>query len=140
MQRLADKMESERKLAQMDQLFQKIDARRVALMESARMLARKMELSQLFTAVMSHAKELMGVPHTTYPPPTHITAPPFLPLHAKKLMAVPPTSHPPTHLPAPPPSLSTPLDPPRPPCHTSTHPPHPTPTPPSTPYSPALSP
>ena len=37
------------------------DQRRNALMQSARMLASRMEMDELFTAVMSHAKDLMEV-------------------------------------------------------------------------------
>lgn len=61
MQRLADAKQKERQITLLQERFVLGDARRVALMESAKMLAKKMEMSHLFSAVMAHAKELMEV-------------------------------------------------------------------------------
>ncbi|KAL1521296.1 hypothetical protein AB1Y20_020965 [Prymnesium parvum] len=65
MQRLADAKQKERQITLLQERFVLGDARRVALMESAKMLAKKMEMSHLFSAVMVHAKELMEVDRST---------------------------------------------------------------------------
>ena len=52
-------------MTQLEERFKIGDMRRNALMESARMLANRMEMEELFAAVMIHAKDLMEVDRST---------------------------------------------------------------------------
>lgn len=61
MHRVAETRHSERMRTLLQERFNLGDARRVALMDSAKMLAKRMDMNQLFSAVMNLAKELMEV-------------------------------------------------------------------------------
>ena len=67
--RLASQRSLRTSLVMLEDRFQVGDMRRNALMESARMLANRMEMEELFAAVMLHAKDLMEVQGPCRPPP-----------------------------------------------------------------------
>ena len=63
--RLASHRSLKASQAVLQERFREGDLRRNALMESARMLANRMEMEELFAAVMLHAKDLMEVDRST---------------------------------------------------------------------------